>query len=69
MEHNYKSCADCKELSDPMQCKKFNNFFSKFFALVFKSDRAGCISQIKDKGIEKHAEIMKKMDSMSLKRK
>jgi hypothetical protein len=68
MENNYQSCADCKEFSDPMQCKKFNNFVSKLFALVFKSDRASCIKQIKEKGFEKHAEIMKKMDSPSLKR-
>ncbi|HEX2957966.1 MAG TPA: DUF3795 domain-containing protein [Chitinispirillaceae bacterium] len=69
IEHSYQTCADCKEYSDPMQCKKFNNFVSKLFALVFKSDRAGCISQIKAKGLEKHAEIMKEMDSMSFKRK
>jgi hypothetical protein len=68
IENSYQSCADCKDFTDPMQCKKFNNFVSKIFAVVFKSDRAGCIKQIREKGIEKHAEIMKAQDRSSMKK-
>jgi hypothetical protein len=64
----YQSCADCKEFSDPMQCKKFNNFVSKIFGVVFKSDRAGCIKQIKEKGLIKHAELMNELGKPSMKR-
>ncbi len=58
MEHGYASCAECKEFSDPMSCKKFNNFISKFFALIFRSDRAACIAMIREKGYEGFAKYM-----------
>ena len=45
-----------------MDCKKFNNFFSKFFALVFHSDRAAGITKIKTdvEGGSAFAEALKK---------
>jgi hypothetical protein len=52
-----------------MQCRKFNNFVSKIFAVLFKSDRSGCIRQIKEKGMEKHAEIMKNLDRPSMRKR
>jgi hypothetical protein len=58
MEHGYGSCADCKEFANPADCKKFNNFISKIFALIFKSDRAACIAQIKATGMEEFARYM-----------
>ena len=36
----------------------FNNFISRVFALVMRSDRAGCIDQIKQLGLEGHAVAM-----------
>lgn len=57
-EHAYASCADCTEHPDPMQCRKYNNFISKLIGLVLRSDRAACIRQIKERGIQGHAEIM-----------
>jgi hypothetical protein len=58
MENGYASCAGCIEFSNPMDCKKFNNFFSKFFALIFRSDREAGISKIKDSGYEEYAAFM-----------
>ncbi len=58
MENSYSSCADCKEFNDPKECKKFHNFFSKVISFFLRSDRCACINQIKDIGIEKHAEKM-----------
>lgn len=55
MDKGIKSCADCKEFADPMKCKKFNNFVSKVFALVFRSDRAASIEMIKKVGYEGYA--------------
>jgi hypothetical protein len=69
MEHGYSSCSDCTEFSDPMQCKKFNNFFSKFFALVFGSNRAACIAMIKEKGYEGFAGHMAENRLQSIKRR
>ncbi len=58
IEHSYSSCAECKEFSNPMDCRKFNNFFSKVFALIFKSDRAACIARIRETGYEEFAKYM-----------
>ncbi|MEI6883083.1 MAG: DUF3795 domain-containing protein [Bacteroidota bacterium] len=68
LEHNYKSCAECKEFSNPMDCKKFNNVFSKLFALIFKSDRAACIAKIKSEGYEGFATFMAENKLQSIKR-
>ena len=67
-ENQYASCADCKQYADPNDCKLFNNFMSKFFGFVFRSNRAACIQQIKDVGILKHAEMMTEHGFQSLPR-
>ncbi len=58
IENNYKSCADCKEFSNVNDCKKYNNIISKLFGLIFRSDRAACISCIKEKGYDNYAAYM-----------
>ena len=67
-ENGYVSCADCKQYTNPMECKLFNNFMSKIFGFVFRSNRAACIQQIQDIGIEKHADIMAEYKFHSLPR-
>ena len=57
-EHGYASCADCKEFADPRDCRLFNNPISKLFGLIFRSDRAACIRQIKELGVAGHAQKM-----------
>lgn len=52
------SCAECGEFSEPKDCKKFNNLISKIFGLIFRSDRAASIRQIREIGIEGHADDM-----------
>lgn len=54
-ERNIATCADCADFSDPRACRKFNNIVSRFFGLVFRSDRAACIAQIKQLGLAGHA--------------
>jgi len=68
MENKYESCADCKDYKDVNACRKFNNFISKIFAFVFRSNRKACIEQIREKGKGKHAEIMASIKAHSLKR-
>ena len=53
---------------DPLACAKFNNFMSKLFGLVFNSDRAACIAQIKQVGLENHAATMTELRSHTIKR-
>jgi hypothetical protein len=52
------SCAACAAFRDPKDCKKFNNFFSMTVGFFLRSDRAACITQIKVKGLQGHAEDM-----------
>ena len=65
---NITTCAECVEFPDAMACKKFNNFMSKIFALIFKSDRAACIRHIREVGREKYARKMADLKSQSIKR-
>jgi hypothetical protein len=57
-ENGYATCADCKQFPNPRDCKKFNNFVSKLFGLLFRSDRRACIMQIRQYGLRGHAELM-----------
>lgn len=69
IQNNYSSCADCKMFSDIMGCGKFNNFFSKMFKVLFKSDRNACIQMIKSKGYDEFAKDMTTNKTMTLKTK
>ena len=62
------SCADCDEFEDVMNCKKFNNFISKIFALVFNSDRHKGILYIKEFGYPSFARQMSDLKRVSMKR-
>ncbi len=68
MENKYQSCAECKEFSDPMACKKYNNFMAKLFGFIFRSNRAACIEQIRQVGIDEHAKKMAESGMPSIKR-
>lgn len=68
LDKNYKSCADCTDFNDVKDCRKFNNAISKLFALIFRSNRKACIQQIRDKGLNGHAEIMTLLKKHSLPR-
>jgi hypothetical protein len=68
LEHGYSSCAECKEFNNPNDCKKFNNFISKIFGFLFKSDRAACIDQIKNVGYTAYAEKMSERKLQSIKK-
>jgi hypothetical protein len=62
------SCAECKEFPDPNGCKKFKNLISKIFAVVFRSNRAACIRQIREIGVHGHADRMSELGIHSIKR-
>ena len=63
-----RTCAECAEFPDPGSCRKFNNFMSRLFGLLFRSDRAACIAQIKQLGLDGHAEAMAKSRTQTIKR-
>ena len=49
-------------------CKIHNNFVGKIFAFLFNSDRAACISYIRENGEDTFAEMMAKDQQMTMKR-
>ncbi len=67
-EYGYGSCADCKEHDDVMNCKMFNNFVGKIFALIFSSNRKGSIDYIKANGIDAFVELMTEQKRMTVKK-
>lgn len=68
MEHNYKSCADCKTFTDPRDCKEFHNPISRVIGFIFRSDRRGCINYIKTNGYQAYADHMSSAGQMTIKR-
>ena len=68
IDSQYASCADCRQFDDPKDCKTFNNTISRIFALVFRSNRAACIAQIRELGIQGHADNMAENRRQSIKR-
>jgi hypothetical protein len=67
IEHGYQSCADCAEYADPHHCTKFHNLFSKAIGFVLRSDRRACVYQIKEKGLDGHAQAMAELGRVSIK--
>jgi hypothetical protein len=66
IERHYSSCAECVEYPNVIECKKFNNIFSKVIGFVLRSDRPACIAQIKNHGIQRHAEKMASLGKQSI---
>jgi hypothetical protein len=67
-EYQYASCADCKHVTQFAECRKLNNFVSKIFAFLFRSDRPGCLAMIRQKGYEGYARHMAANRLQSLKK-
>jgi hypothetical protein len=65
---DYASCADCKVFGDPNDCRTFNNLIAKVFGLIFRSDRAACIRQIRELGVRGHADAMARAKAQTIKR-
>ncbi len=63
-----KSCADCSTYQDVNECKKFNNFISKIFGFIFKSNRKACIDRIRVAGYDAYASEMAQLGKQSLPR-
>jgi hypothetical protein len=69
MDNTFKSCAECKDFDDVMDCKAYNNIFAKFFGFVFNSDRQSCIKRISETSTPQFAAEMAEKGIMSFKRK
>ena len=68
IDNQYLSCADCRQYDNPGDCKLFDNFIARLFSLIFRSDRPACIRQIKELGIQGHADNMAETGRQSIKK-
>lgn len=66
MEKGFRSCAECD--MDVKECKLHNNLIGKFFAFVFRSDRAACIQYIRENGEQAFAEEMAKRGEQTMRK-
>ena len=67
-EQHLATCAECSQFPDPRGCRKFNNFVAKVFGVLLRSDRAACIEQIRQLGLEGHADNMSEHKRQSIRR-
>ena len=67
IENNFQSCADCTSI-ELMDCKKYNNFISKAFGIIFNSNRPACIARIKENGYDGFAVEMAQNKRQTIKR-
>jgi len=68
LQHQYQSCADCKEFPNAMDCSKYNNFMSKLMGFIFRSDRNACIEMIKHVGYDAFAAEMAAKKQQTIKK-
>ncbi len=55
-EKNCSTCAECGDFENLKECGKLNNFISKIFAFIFRSDRIGNLNRIREIGVERFKE-------------
>lgn len=67
-EKQINSCAQCDVYSDVKDCKMFDNFVSRMFEFVFKSDRKAGINMIKNSGFEEFVKYMAENNLVSMKK-
>jgi len=48
----YSTCAACTDFENFRDCRKLYNLTSRFFGLIFNSDRIGNLNKIKSGGLE-----------------
>lgn len=65
-EKGFHTCAECDK--DVKECKIHNNFIGKVFALIFRSDRAACIRNIRENGEQAYAEEMTRRGLQTMKK-
>ena len=52
LDHQRTTCADCTEVQELADCGKLNNLISKFFAMVFHTNRIENLNTIRKVGLE-----------------
>ena len=67
IENGYATCADCVT-TNPRDCKKFSNFITDIFSVIFRSDRPASIDYIRQHGREAFVQMMIDQKRMVIKK-
>ncbi|HNW49784.1 MAG TPA: DUF3795 domain-containing protein [Prolixibacteraceae bacterium] len=67
LENGYATCADCTT-TNPRECKKFTNFVSNIFSVIFRSDRPASIDYIRKYGKEAFILMLNEQNRMVIKK-
>ncbi len=67
-ENGYRSCADCRDITDLRECKKYHNPVARVIGFVLRTDRMACISYIKNNGYAEFARYMAEKGKPSMPR-
>ncbi|MGV8827314.1 MAG: DUF3795 domain-containing protein [Breznakibacter sp.] len=65
--NQYTTCADCTE-KEASTCSHYNNGISKFFEIVFRSDRKSSVAYIKAHGRAAFTQLMVDQNRMVIKK-
>ena len=57
----YATCAECTDFQDLTECRRLHNLVSRFFGLLFRTDRMANLARIRAVGLERFREE-KRMD-------
>ena len=63
IEKGYSTCAEC---ADWRECKVRDNFMTKLFGLIFRSNKTAMLTYIETNGLEKYAELMSEQKGMRM---
>jgi len=62
MMRGYATCAECTDFANLKSCRRLYNLVSRFFGLIFRTDRIGNLIRIRDIGLDKFKEEKRKDD-------
>ena len=60
IERGYSTCAECAEYEDLRKCKNLNNWISKIFGFIFRTNKLRNLERIRKIGLEKFKEEVRK---------
>ncbi len=69
IEKEIANCSACEEYIYPMDCSKYNHFFSRTIEYFSSTNRSLCIEYLRKNSAEEFVNMMNEKGSMSLPRK
>ena len=67
-QRGLSTCSGCQDFEDVDECRKFNNFVSRLFSFIFRSDRKASLKMIGEVGLPEYARKMAEEKLVVLKR-